>query len=158
MDMFDEAEAMSGALKLNGMTQARLAHELGVSQSYVANKLRLLSFSDKVKRKIREEGITERHARAVLRLRDEDEQLMMLDKVSQRRLTVRECEALVDSLAEVNITPAIGVRDKRERISTFIASVKKSLDNLSSLGINTSITKSYYGNKTYLTLTLEEDF
>ena len=158
MDMFDEAEAMCCALRLSGMTQSRLASQLGVSQSYVANKLRLLSLSDNIKRRVREGGVSERHARALLRLNSEDMQVEILDKVIERHLTVRECEAMADASAEVNIIHAVGTRDKRDRINHFVASVKRSLDSLSSLGINASMRQSYSGNKTYITLTLEEDF
>jgi ParB family chromosome partitioning protein len=158
MDMFDEAAAMASALKLSGLTQSSLAKNMGVSQSYVANKLRLLSFSEGMKAIIRDSGISERHARAVLRLNNEDEQRDIVKKVKDRHLTVRECEALVDSIADVKISPTVGVKDKRERINAFFLSIKRSLDNLSALGISASITQSHQGNKTYVTLKIEEDF
>ena len=59
MDMFDEARAMSGTLKLCNITQKELAKSMGVSQSYVANKLRLLSFSPYVEKLIKKHGISE---------------------------------------------------------------------------------------------------
>ena len=94
--MFEEARAMSGTMELCKITQKELAERMGVSQSYVANKLRLLSLSPHVERLIKKHGISERHARAVLRLDSEDDQLEILEKVISRELTVRECEALVD--------------------------------------------------------------
>ena len=68
MDMFDEARAIRSTMELCHLTQGELARQLGVSQSYVANKLRLLKFSQKMTEKIRSSGISERHARALLRL------------------------------------------------------------------------------------------
>ena len=158
MDMFDEALAMKGALKLSGLTQSGLAREMGVSQSYVANKLRLLSFSNGVKARIRQRGISERHARAILRLTDEDEQIALIDKVADRGLTVRECEALVDASVDIRPHEFTGIRDKRERISGFIASLKKNLDTLSSFGVENDMRTSFYGKKTYITLVIEDDF
>ena len=72
MDMFDEARAIRSTMELCHLTQGELARQLGVSQSYVANKLRLLKFSQKMTEKIRSSGISERHARALLRLIESD--------------------------------------------------------------------------------------
>ena len=70
MNMFDEARALSGTIKMRGISQSEMAKMLGVSQSYIANKLRLLTLDDGLKAKICESNLTERHARAILRLRD----------------------------------------------------------------------------------------
>ena len=157
MDMFDEALSMNSALKLSGLTQSGLASQMGVSQSYVANKLRLLSFSDEIRKRIKDEGISERHARALLRLKGDEDRRRMIDKIKEGRLTVRECEALVDSMAEVNLKSVMGIKEKRERVNAFISSVKKSLDSLSALGIDTDMRKSYYGRRTYITLIVEDE-
>ena len=96
MEMFDEARAIEGTLKLCSITQKELAERMGVSQSYVANKLRLLSFAPHLEKLIVKHGISERHARALLRLESDEDKLEILEKVIARDLTVRECEALVD--------------------------------------------------------------
>ena len=98
--MFDEARAMSGTLKLCHLTQTELGERMGVSQSYIANKLRLLTLPPTVISMIRKNGVSERHARCILRLSTEEEQLDVLKKVISRSLTVRECEALVDLKGE----------------------------------------------------------
>lgn len=157
MDMFDEARAMSGTLELCKLTQDELAQQMGVSQSYVANKLRLLNLSERVKEKIRKGSVSERHARTILRLSDEDKQIEILDKVIDRGLTVRECEALVDFAVEVKTPELIGTAEKHERIDTFTRMVKRSVDTLTSLGIDASMRQSYYGNKTYVTVCIAED-
>ena len=157
MDMFDEALSMNSALRLSGLTQSGLARQMGVSQSYVANKLRLLTLSDRIKKRIKDEGISERHARAILRLENDEDRERMIDKIKDGRLTVRECEALVDSMAEVSMKSVIGIKEKRERVNAFISSVKKSLDSLTALGIDTDIRSSYWGRRTYITLVIEED-
>ena len=66
MDMFDEARAIKSTMQLCHLTQSELARQLGVSQSYVANKLRLLKLPEKVRRQILDCGLCERHARLLL--------------------------------------------------------------------------------------------
>ena len=156
MDMFDEARAIEGTLALCKLTQKGLARQMGVSQSYIANKLRLLSFSETVAEKIKSARISERHARALLRLRSDTERIAILEKIVSRSLTVRECEALVDASVETHAPEIIGTAEKRKRIDTFHDTVKRSVDTLASLGINAQITRSYYGQKTYVTISIEE--
>ena len=156
MDMFDEARAMSGTLELCGITQKELGERMGVSQSYIANKLRLLSFSPHIERLIRKNGISERHARTLLRLRSEDEQIEVLEKIISRNLTVRECEALVDVKVDSYTPEIIEKAESIDRIDTFILTLKKSLDTLRSFGIDVYDHTSYYGKKMYITVCFNE--
>lgn len=150
--MFDEARAMSGTLKLCNITQKELADRMGVSQSYVANKLRLLSFSPYLEKLIIKHGISERHARALLRLDSEEDRLEVLEKIIARDLTVRECEALVDMKVDTYAPTLIERAESAERIETFTETLKRSLTTLRSAGIDVTDTTSYYGNKMYVTL------
>ena len=152
MEMFDEARAMSGTLKLCNITQKELADRMGVSQSYVANKLRLLSFSPYLEKLIIKHGISERHARALLRLDSEEDRLEVLEKIIARDLTVRECEALVDMKVDTYAPTIIERAESAERIETFTETLKRSLTTLRSAGIDVTDTTSYYGNKMYVTL------
>ena len=156
MDMFEEARAMSGTLKLCNITQKELATSMGVSQSYVANKLRLLTFSPYVEKLIKKHGISERHARAILRLESEEDQLEILEKVIARDLTVRECEALVDLRVDSYAPVVIERAEALSRIEVFLDTLKKSLSTLRSLGIEVSDSTSYSGNKMYVTLRFDE--
>ena len=150
--MFEEARAMSGTLKLCNITQKELAERMGVSQSYVANKLRLLSFSPYLEKLITKYEISERHARAILRLESEEDRLEILEKVISRNLTVRECEALVDLKVDSYAPIMIERAEATEKIDTFTRTLKSSLTTLRSHGIDVTDTTSYYGNKMYLTL------
>ena len=152
MEMFEEARAMSGTLKLCNITQKELAERMGVSQSYVANKLRLLSFSTYLEKLIIKHGISERHARAILRLESEEDRLEILEKVIARDLTVRECEALVDLKVDSYAPVIIERAEATEKIDAFTKTLKSSLSTLRSHGIDVTDTTSYYGNKMYLTL------
>ena len=143
---------MSGTLKLCNITQKELAQRMGVSQSYVANKLRLLSFSPYLEKLIIKHGISERHARSILRLESEEDRLEILEKVIARDLTVRECEALVDLKVDSYAPVMIERAEAAEKIDTFTKTLKASLSTLRSFGVDVTDSTSYYGNKMYLTL------
>ncbi len=91
---FEEAEAYAELLS-RGMTQETLAHRLGRSVSGVANKLRLLKLEPELRQFLWEEGLSERHARALLPIGDGGVRQRIARQAAQRRLTVRETEALV---------------------------------------------------------------
>ena len=137
MNMFDEARALDGMIKMCNMTQAEIAKKLGVSQSYVGNKLRLLKFSDEIQRLIIDGGLCERHARTILRLDDEDKMREVIEKVRTRHLTVAECEATVDLLLEARLPKMLGLAPKRERVDRFEEFLTESLQTLESVGLRT---------------------
>ena len=100
MNMFEEARALRGTIQMCGMTQQEIAKKLNVSQSYIANKLRLLNFSAQMQEKITESGLCERLARALLRIKDERLQESALRQMTKQRMTVVDGEALVESLCK----------------------------------------------------------
>ena len=155
MNMFDEARAIKGTMELCHLTQREMAEQLGISQSYVANKIRLLNFSPEMQRKITESGISERHARALLRLSDEHLQESILKSVAERSLTVRECEALVGAQVDAEAPSLIGRADELERIEVFRRTLRSSIDTLRSFGIGVSERHGYYGEKLYITVCIE---
>ena len=156
MNMFDEARSLRGTMEMCNMRQSEIAEKLGVSQSYVANKLRLLNYSDKMQRRITDAGLSERHARALLRLRDEAERDGALDIIVRDSLNVAETEALIEFLHNGSAPKMIGRADRCSRIDAFQSSLKSSLEMLCSLGINARKRTSYYGKKTYITICIDE--
>ena len=97
MTMFDEARAILEMLRICNETQRNLAERIGVSQSYIANKLRLLSFTKGEEAEILAAGLSERHARALLRLSGEERRQALRHTV-KKNLTVRQCEDLVNKM------------------------------------------------------------
>lgn len=97
LSSIEEAQAYRQLMDLNHLTQATLAKGMGKSQSFVANKLRLLKLIKPVKTAILDHRISERHGRAMLDL-DEKQQREMLMRVVNERLTVRQTE---DEVAKV---------------------------------------------------------
>ena len=156
MNMFEEAQALHGTIKMCALTQGQIAKRLGVSQSYIANKLRLLSYSDEAERFIVDNKISERHARAVLRLSDEEGRLNMLKKIKERSLTVRECEAMVDILVDRESPRIIENTKPPERIAAFLVTLKNSISLLRSFGVEITDTRGYYGDKMYITLCISD--
>lgn len=90
----EEAEAYKKLLEIGETTQSELAKSLGKSQSFIANKLRLLKLAPKVITRLREGKVTERHARAVLSLEHEDQE-ELIEQVISQKLNVKQTEARV---------------------------------------------------------------
>lgn len=102
LNMFETAAAMDKLCREHGLTQDEVAQRLSVSQSYVANKMRLLRFDPAIREKILSAKLTERHARALLRLPPPlwEE---MIDKIVARRANVEATERMVEAaLSEAN--------------------------------------------------------
>lgn len=152
MNMFEEARAMQGTIELCHMTQSQLAKSLGVTQSYVANKLRLLKLSEGVQEKIIKNNVNERIARTLLQLDDEECQLEVLDKVIAHSLTVRECEAMVNVRLLGTVKKLAQKADNSEHIDVFARMLKDSVDTLISLGIDAKERVSIQGKKLYITV------
>lgn len=96
LHFLEEAQCFAALLETYHLTQEQLAERLGKSQSSIANKLRLLKLSERVKSAMTEARLTERHARALLRLTGDEERLAMVKKIGERGLSVKETEKLVE--------------------------------------------------------------
>lgn len=95
LTMFEVAAAYAALMRDHSMTQEEIARQLGVSQSYVANKLRLLRFTPEEQALLLDGGLSERHARALLRLHG-DERLAALRRVIADGKNVAQTEAYVE--------------------------------------------------------------
>lgn len=95
LNCFEEAEAYYNLIKKHFYTQEKLADAIGKKQSTIANKIRLLKLPVKVREKIIENNLTERHSRALLQVDDEHLQLKILDIVIENKLNVKKTEELI---------------------------------------------------------------
>ena len=93
--MLFRSEGYYNLIKLYGLTQEDLAQRIGKSQSSIANKLRLLKLDDETKDALTKYSLSERHARALLRLPTEKERKRVLDAICERGLNVRQTDELV---------------------------------------------------------------
>ncbi len=107
-DVMEEAEGYRRLSEEFGLTQAEIGRAVGKSQSTIANKLRLLRLPESVRRRVSAEGVSERHARALLDLPDERLQHRVLDEVKACSLSVRETEERIRAL--LGTAPADGPR------------------------------------------------
>ena len=113
LNPIDEAKAYTNLMKLNDLTQTALAKDMGKSQSYVANKLRLLKLDDDVQKALIEGKITARHGRALLNL-SEDDQERVLKEIEEKGLNVKQTEEIAKDVdAYFNPKPK---ETKRERV------------------------------------------
>ena len=91
----EEARTYQKILELDSITQEELGKSMGKSQAAIANKMRLLSLPDEVQEALLHDKISERHARSLLNLDTPDEQINMLNRIINERLTVRELDAAI---------------------------------------------------------------
>lgn len=126
LDFWEEALALDKLIRTYHLSQEEAAHRIGKSQSAVANKLRLLKLSPEVLEKLRAAGLTERHARALLRL-EEDARPAALDHIIAGDLTVAQTEAYIESLlhpAPPKRKPTYLIRDVRLFLNTVTHAMK----------------------------------
>ena len=100
LDFLEEANGLSQLIKLFGMSQEEAARRIGKSQSAVANKLRLLKLPEDVLRSLCDNGLTERHGRALLRLPTAEAQRLALAYIIDRDLNVAATDSYIDSLLQ----------------------------------------------------------
>ena len=98
LDIFEQARAIGDLIEALGLTREEAARQLSCSVSCVSNKLRLLRMTAPEREIVRRAGLSERHARAVLRLPDPDARLCALRAVRDRKLGVAAAEELVDAM------------------------------------------------------------
>lgn len=100
LNYIEEAEGYYNLIKEHGLTQEELAERIGKKQSTIANKLRILKLNDNIKERLVKEGLTERHARALLKVNDEKLQNKILDNIIKYNLNVKNTEDLIEK--EIN--------------------------------------------------------
>ncbi|HBN83071.1 MAG TPA: nucleoid occlusion protein [Clostridiales bacterium] len=141
LNYIEEAQGYNRILKEHNMTQESLAVKLGKSQSTIANKIRLLKLSPMVTKILLDNDLTERHARCLLRLTDEQSQLQTLKKICECNMNVKASENLVDKvLAGYNEPQPIKPKEsKRKRIvqdiRVFVGTIKQAVHMMTQSGI-----------------------
>lgn len=144
LNMFEQANAILNLIKVHCLTQEKIAAELSCSQSYVANKLRLLKISDEEKSIIIENSLTERHARCLLRIKDEDKRKTALRTVIRKNYNVAATEEYIDKLLAADKTEKsdkgktkVIVKDMK----LFINTIDKAIETMRMTGFDVETTK-----------------
>lgn len=141
LNFLEEAEGYKCIMEDYGFTQEELANKLSKSQSAIANKLRILKLSDKVKKLIIDHNLTERHARAVLKLPQEASQIEAVTRIIKEDLTVKKTEEMVADMMEVlsaSSTRRVEKKEKRmvNNMKLFTNSIRQSVDIIRKTGID----------------------
>ncbi|GEN34686.1 nucleoid occlusion protein [Aneurinibacillus danicus] len=133
----EEAIAYQKLIDIHGLTQESLASRLGKGQSTIANKLRLLHLPDPVQEALLGRKISERHARALLVLKDEALQLKVLEEIMEKGWNVKQTEQRIKVLMEKqNQKPAQQRRSFSKDMRLAINTVRQSVDMVLQSGLN----------------------
>lgn len=97
LNFIEEAEAYYSLINDHNFTQEEIAIQMGKKQSTIANKLRLLKLSDKVRKLCLDNNLTERHGRALLSIADENLQINIIQNIVKNKLNVKQTEELINS-------------------------------------------------------------
>ena len=157
LDYIEEAQGLARLMRQYGLNQEQAAARVGKSQSAVAIKLRLLRHSPAVLSALRENGLSERHARALLRLPTEEERLAALAVVIRQQMNVAKTEEYIDSLLarKRQPEPKKGIRKLIVRdVRLFINSVNHNLDLIRGAGIRAEASQEETESEIVLTIRL----
>ncbi len=126
LNVFEEAAAIASLIELHKLTQEEIAAELSLTQSAVANKLRLLRLSEAEKTVILDNGLTERHARALLKIKSTPERIEALAHIVKFNLNVKQSEDYIEKL--------VTSEEKEQKVAgfdykTLISTIKRAIDN-----------------------------
>ena len=137
LNFFEEAAAIQQLILTYGMTQEDAAVKLGRAQSTIANKLRLLKISESHRALILKYGLTERHARALLKLSSLEDRETVLQQVIKRKLNVEKTERLItDLLDQQKERESYRKRSPFFRnVRIFVNTIQKAVETMQAAGI-----------------------
>ena len=155
LNIFEQALAIQALIDTYSLTQEQIAEKLSSSQSYIANKLRLLRFSQLERDLILSNCLSERHARTLLRISDNILREKALNTIIKNELNVSESEELVCNIIN-NVASTENKRDKSKRsykdIPTFYNAVSRAIEGAKSGNLDIKCRKIVGNNFTELTI------
>lgn len=157
LDFIEEAQGLAQLMRLYGLSQEQAAARVGKSQSAVANKLRLLKHPPAVLEALRANNLSERHARALLRLEGEQARMDALEEIVRRKLNVAATEQYIDRLLEQQKRPEPVVRRALGKfllrdVRLFLNTVEHNLDLIKNAGICAAKTQEETDQEIVLTI------
>lgn len=162
LDFIEEALGISQLIRMFGMSQEEAARRIGKSQSAVANKLRLLKLPSDVLESLRQNGLTERHGRALLRLPNAVAQRAALEYIVDNGLTVAATDAYIDALLSAPEEAEQKDEEKPEKRRTFVLkdvrvflnTLSRSIDLMKQGGIDAGIQREETDDSLILTISI----
>ena len=138
LNYFEEAIAIDRLMSEYGLSQEDAARRLGKAPSTVSNKLRLLSLPEEARNKLMENGLTERHARALLKL-EKDEVMGVLDKIITKKLNVTQSEELIEEVLDKKESPKRNTKRMFSDVKIFLNTINSAVDTMKKSGIGADI-------------------
>ena len=161
LDFIEEANGINQLIRMFGMSQEEAARRIGKSQSAVANKLRLLRLPPDVLEALRQNGLTERHGRALLRLPDGDRQRAALLYIIDNGLTVAATDAYIDALLQEPEPEAPKPGSRRtfvlKDVRVFLNSLSRSIDLMKQGGIDAGVQREETEDRLILTISIPKN-
>ena len=165
LDFIEEALGISQLIRMFGMSQEEAARRIGKSQSAVANKLRLLKLPSDVLESLRQNGLTERHGRALLRLPNPVAQRAALEYIVDNGLTVAATDAYIDALLSVPEETEQKDEEKPEKRRTFVLkdvrvflnTLSRSIDLMKQGGIDAGMRREETEDSLILTISIPKN-
>lgn len=151
LDFIEEARGIASLMAQWSMSQEQVAAVLGKSQSAVANKLRILRHSAPVLEALRQGGLTERHARALLKLPTEPEKLAVIATVVSMGMSVARTERLI----EQRLAGEQG--EKKPNVTAFLSNLNQSLARIQLSGIPAISERRETDSQIVLTITIPKN-
>ena len=165
LDFIEEAAGLYQLIRIFGLSQEEAARRIGKSQSAVANKLRLLKLPEDILEALRENGLTERHGRALLRLSTPQKQRAALEYILENDLTVAATDAYVDALLQ---SPAPEPEEEKAQpqpkrsfilkdVRVFLNTLSRSLDMMKQGGIDAGMRREETEDSLILTISIPKN-
>lgn len=157
----EEAKGYIALIKDHGLTQEELAKMIGKSQSTIANKIRLLRLSDEIKNALIKHNLTERHARCLLRLPEEELRLKALKKIIEKNYNVKDSEMLVErTIQKIQMNNKNKGKGRKKMVGgyrdlrIFINTIRDAVSMMKNYGINPMVKEVDTGDAIEITVSI----
>lgn len=154
LHFLEEAEGYEQLMNEFMLTQEAMATRVGKKQSTIANKLRLLRLSGNVRQVLRDGELTERHARALLKLEEEEKQLEVLKVVIDKKYSVRQTEEFIEKLLE-EAAPKKRKRLIVNDVRIYLNSIKQIVGTIKDSGIPVAMEQTIDGDEVVVSLRIK---
>lgn len=151
----EEAEGYEKLMNQFHITQEAMAARVGKKQSTIANKLRLLRLSAPVRKVLMDAELSERHARALLKLPDDEKRLEVLETIVAKNLSVRQTEEYINKLLDGKS------EEKRKRmvivndVRIYLNSIKQVVDAVKTAGIPVAMEQTLEGDEVIISVRIK---
>lgn len=139
LSFFEEADAIQKLMRVYGLSQEEAARKLGMAQSTLSNKLRLLRLPESIRHTLEREQLTERHARTLLRLETAAQMEEALSRIIDEKLNVAQSEKLIDQLLQKPVSEKKGKKAPIKLfkdVRLFVNTLNHAVDTMKRAGIS----------------------